>query len=223
MPELQESQLSGSLEWDNKPVEWQDAIHQLLENSPELIAAWEKVRHDEITVQRERAEPIPNVTVSASVGRNFESGDTVTAVTAGIPLPIFDKNRGTVQQALADLNRSRANVKRLELELSTRLAAQYRNYRTAWQHVAAYRSQMLPKSKKAFDLLHASYQARRTAWPDVLMAQRMYLDLQLQYVNQLVTYRETDIAIRGMLLSGGLAEPPAPIGGGHIDAIPKPR
>ena len=96
MPELQESQLSGSLEWDNKPVEWQDAIHQLLENSPELIAAWEKVRHDEITVQRERAEPIPNVTVSASVGRNFESGDTVTAVTAGIPLPIFDKNRGTV-------------------------------------------------------------------------------------------------------------------------------
>ena len=51
----------------------------------------------------------------------------------------------------------------------------------------------------------------------------MYLDLQSQYINHLVSYRESDIAIRGKLLSGGLAEPPAPISGGHIDAIPKPR
>jgi len=26
-----------------------------------------------------------------------------------------------------------------------------------------------------------------------------------------------------MLLTGGLAEPPAPVGGGHINAVPKPR
>ncbi|MBL4883973.1 MAG: TolC family protein [Planctomycetaceae bacterium] len=223
MPELQKARLSGSLEADTEPLEWQTAIHQLLENSPELIAAWEKVRHDEITVQRERVEPIPNLMISANVGRNFETGDAVTGVTVGFALPIFDRNRGTVQQARADLSRSRANVKRLELELSMRLAAQHRNYQTAWQHVQVYRSGMLPKSKKAYELLHESYKARRAAWPDVLAAQRMYLDLQLQYINQLVSYRESDVAIRGMLLSGGLVEPPAPISGGHIDAVPKPR
>lgn len=223
VPQLQPSKLGGSLEANGEPLDWESALHQLLENSPELIAAWQKVRHDEITVQRERVEPIPNVTLGAGVGRNFEAGGTTAAVTVGIPIPIFDRNRGTVQQARSDLNRSRADVARLELALSTRLAAHYRAYQTAWQHVQAYRGEMLPKSKKAYDLLHESYKARRAAWPDVLMAQRMYLDLREQYIDNLVKYRESDIAIRGMLLSGGLTEPPAPIGGGHIDAVPKPR
>ena len=174
-------------------------------------------------VRRERVEPIPNILIDVNVGHNYETGDTVTGVTAGIPLPIFDRNRGTIQQATADLNQSRADAKRLELALSTRLATQYRNYQTAWQYIRAYQDEMLPKAKKANDLLHEGYKARRAAWPDVLVAQRIYLDLQTQYISSLMTYRETDIAIRGLLLTGGLSKPPAPVGGGHIDAVPKPR
>ncbi len=222
-PHLQPSTLSGSLDPLNDPLDWDSALYRLLENSPELIAAWEKIRHDEITVRRERVEPIPNILFDVRVGYNYETGDTVTGVTAGIPLPIFDKNRGTIQQATADLKRSRADAKRLELALSTQLAAQFRNYQTAWQHVEAYQNEMLPKAQKANDLLHEGYKARRAAWPDVLMAQRIYLDLQTQYIRSLITYRETDISIRGLLLTGGLSEPPAPVGGGHIDAVPKPR
>ncbi len=222
-PQLQYSTLSGTLDTLNGPLDWDSALNQLLENSPELTAAWEKIRHDEITVRRERVEPIPNILVNVSVGHNYETGDTVTGVTAGIPLPIFDKNRGTIQQATADLNRSRADVKRLELALSTQLAAEFRNYQTAWQQIQAYQNEMLPKAKKANDLLHESYLARRAAWPDVLMAQRIYLGLQTEYISSLMAYRETDISIRGLLLTGGLNEPPAPVSGGHIDAVPKPR
>jgi len=223
MPQLLCTTLSGSLETLNTPLDWDSALNRLLENSPELTAAWEKIRHDEITVQRERVEPIPNILVDVSVGHNYETGDTVTGVTAGIPLPIFDKNRGTIQQATADLTRSRADAQRLELALSTQLAAVFRNYQTAWQQVQAYQNEMLPKAKKANDLLHESYQARRAAWPDVLMAQRIYLGLQTEYISSLMAYRETDISIRGLLLTGGLTEPPAPVSGGHIDAVPKPR
>jgi len=228
MPELPRSALTGSLNpadgpFSSEPLDWDLALSRLLENSPVLTAAWEKVRHDEITVQRERVEPIPNIFVDVIVGHNFETGDEVAGVTAGIPLPIFDKNRGTIQQAKADLSRSRADAKRLELTLSTQLAAQFRNYQTAWQHVQAYQSEMLPKAQKANDLLHEGYKARRAAWPDVLMAQRIYLDLQMQYIGSLMAYRETDISIRGLLLTGGLSEPPAPVSGGHIDAVPKPR
>jgi len=222
-PQLSRSTLQGSLASLNDPLDWDSALSRLLEKSPELIAAWEKIRHDEITVRRERVEPIPNILVDVSVGHNYETGDTVTGVTAGIPLPIFDKNRGTIQQATADLSRSRADARRLELALSTQLAAQFRNYQTAWQHVQVYQSEMLPKAKQANDLLHEGYKARRAAWPDVLIAQRIYLDLQAQYINSLMAYRETDISIRGLLLTGGLSEPPAPVSGGHIDAVPKPR
>jgi hypothetical protein len=72
-------------------------------------------------------------------------------------------------------------------------------------------------------MLYDSYYKRRAAWLDVLLAQRRSLELQQQYVDALLAYCETDIVIRGMLLTGGLTQPPAPLSGGHIDAVPKPR
>ncbi|WP_145214695.1 hypothetical protein [Planctomycetes bacterium TBK1r] len=81
----------------------------------------------------------------------------------------------------------------------------------------------MPKAKQSYELLHESYKARRAPWPDVLMAQRFYLGLRIEQVANLVMYRESDVAIRGMLLTGGLTIPPSPINGGHIDAVPKPR
>lgn len=222
-PDITRSTLHGSLEPTDEKLDWDSAFHHLLQNSPELIAAGEKIHHDEITVERERVQPIPNILVDVDFGHNFETDNSVAGVTAGIALPIFDNNSGTIDQAQADLNRSRADVKRLELTLSMKLAEKYRDYQTAWQHIQAYQGDMLPKAKQVHDMLHASYIKRRAAWPDVLMAQRRYLELQQHYTDALLEYRETDIVIRGMLLTGGLTEPPAPLSGGHIDAVPKPR
>lgn len=223
IPDLKQQPLADLEGVVDGPLAWDAALNQVLSHSPELIAAWEKVRHDEITVRRERVEPIPNLLVGGNIGRNTETRETVGSVSVGIPLPIFDRNRGTVRQALADLSRSQAETRRLELALRTRLAAHYRDYRTAWQHVEDFRTIMIPRTKKAYDLLHASYKKRRAAWPDVLRAQRRHLDLQAQYANNLLRFREADVAIRGMLLTGGLMEPAGPISGGHIDATPKPR
>ena len=86
-----------------------------------------------------------------------------------------------------------------------------------------FRSGMLPKAKQAYENLDQAYKERRAPWVDVLEAQRMMLDLQVEYVNNLLAYRKSEIAIRGMLLSGGLTEAPAPMSGGHLDAIAKPR
>lgn len=222
-PDITRSSLHGSLEPTDEKLDWDSAFHHLLQNSPELIAAGEKIHHDEITVERERVQPIPNILVDVDFGHNFETDNSVAGVTAGIALPIFDNNSGTIDQAQADLNRSRADVKRLELTLSMKLAEKYRDYQTAWQHIQAYQGDILPKAKQVHEMLHSSYIKRRAAWPDVLMAQRRYLELQQHYTDALLKYREADIVIRGMLLTGGLTEPPAPLSGGHIDAVSKPR
>lgn len=223
VPELEPETLTGTLEPNEQPMEWESAMSQVLSLSPELQAAWQEIRHDQIMVERERVQPIPNLLTDVTVGRNFESQDTTTTVNIGIPLPIFDRNQGTVQQAQSDLSRSQAEARRLELELRTRLAQRYRDYQTAWQRVQEYQATILPKAQKSYELLHESYRARRAAWPDVLMAQRLYLSLCIEYIDNLLVYRESDVAIRGMLLTGGLVEPPAPVSGGHIDSVPKPR
>jgi len=187
------------------------------------VAARQKIRHDQLQLEREQVEPIPNILVDARVGRNVEAGDTTAGVSIGLPIPLFDRNQGTIQQAQADLTRAQAEARRLELELQTRMAAEYRSYLSAWQRVEEYQTTMLPKSKEATDLLRQSYQDRRAPWVDVIASERLNMTLEAEYVESLKTYHQTDIAIRGMLLSGGLTEAPAAMGGGHIDATPKPR
>jgi outer membrane protein, heavy metal efflux system len=222
-PQLALTNLEDTLANTQEPLEYELALGQLLSSSPEIVAARQKIRHDQIQLERERVEPIPNILVDARVGRNVEAGDTTAGVNVGLPIPLFDRNRGTIQQAQADLTRAHAEVRRLELELQTRLAAEYRTYLSAWQRTQEYQATMLPKAEEATELLRQSYKDRRAPWVDVLAAQRLHATLEVEYVDSLRTYHETDIAIRGMLLSGGLTEPPPAVGGGHFDATPKPR
>lgn len=223
-PELAPTRLEDILANTQEPLEYELALGQLLSSSPELVAARQKIRHDELQVERERVEPIPNILVTATVGSNIEAGgQTIAGVNVGLPIPLFDRNRGTIQQAQADLTRANAEARRLELELQTRLAAEYRAYLSAWQRAQEYQATMLPKAEEATELLRQSYKDRRATWVEVLTAQRLHTTLEVEYIDSLRTYHETDIAIRGMLLSGGLTEAPAAVGGGHIDATPKPR
>lgn len=223
-PQLAQTKLDDVLASTPEPLNYDLALGQLLCNSPEVIAARQKIQHDQLQLQRERVQPIPNLLVDARVGRNLEAGGQTTAgVNVGLPIPVFDRNQGTIQQAQADLTRSQAEARRLELELQTRLAAVYRAYLSAWQRVEEYQAAMLPKAEESTKLLEQSYQERRAPWVDVLASQRLQLTLETEYIGSLKTYHESDIAIRGMLLSGGLTEAPPPLGSGHIDATPKPR
>jgi len=113
-PDLPFNHLEGQLEFAGEDSFNRDAaLAHLLECSPELRFARAEVVRDQIALQRERVEPIPNVIVRADTGYNFESRDTVAGVEVGVRLPIFDKNQGTIMQAQAELQRAQAEVVRM--------------------------------------------------------------------------------------------------------------
>jgi cobalt-zinc-cadmium efflux system outer membrane protein len=214
---------AGTLEGEAEPIDWQAAAERLLAESPELQAAHAKFRADRITVQRERAQPIPNVFVQGGVGYNFEVDQTVAAAQVYLQVPLWNRNQGTIRQAQADLARQQGEIRRTELRLRRDLAQEYRHYLTALQHVTNYREVILPESRKAYVTLLNSYKANRVAWPVVLDAERRYYRLRGEYVRNLMAWRESEVLIRGLLLHGGLEAPTRPTPPGHIDAVPQPR
>lgn len=96
------------------------------------------------------------------------------------------------------------------------------NYNTALMMANTYRDESLPR-RKAYDLLLESYKRRRAAWPQVLVAQRTWFELQVDYVHALVDLRHAEIEIKGFLLTGGLQLPQAPEPLGNINVSPNPR
>ncbi len=222
-PDLGPTPLGGPLFEDSPSPDWEKTLCDLLEASPELQFARAEVVRDQITVRRERAEPVPNVNVRVATGYNYESRDAVADVSVGVRLPLFDRNQGTVRQARADLARAQANVARVELSLRRRFADAATRYQTARASADDYRTETLPKAKEAYELLLDSFRRRRAAWPQVLVAARNHAEFQVDYLEALHDLRRAAAEIKGLLLTDGLSEPPGPTPQGHIEAVPKPR
>jgi cobalt-zinc-cadmium efflux system outer membrane protein len=216
--------LADTLDVDTPAIGFEEALATIYKSSPQLHAARAEVVRDEITVQRERAQPSPNVFVAAVTGFNFETNNQTAGVQIGINPPVLNANQGTVREAMAEVSRARAEVARLELSLRQRLAEVYADYQTALTAVGLYRAETLPMARESYELMRVGYLGRRVPWAELVVVERTYSDVVEEYIEALRTLRQSEVEIRGMLLTGGLDEPPPPAGlGGHIDATPQPR
>lgn len=217
-------ELSGSLETPEPNIDFQATLTKLLAESPELGEAKEKLRADELTVKREHRQPIPNLLLSGGPGYDQLDRSFAVMATASITnMPVWNRNQGTIQQAEADLTRQKAQVKLVELNLRKRLAHVYQQYITAKQHVEAYKTTIVPESRKKYELDLESYRDDRTDWPNVLSAQKEYFSDRLHYIQYLLAYKQSSIQLQGFVLTGGLTPPPGVTPPGHIDATPQPR
>jgi cobalt-zinc-cadmium efflux system outer membrane protein len=215
-PCLPVSRLQGDLEAPPAVPDQDSALTHLLEASPEVQIARAEVTRNQIALRREQVEPIPNLQVRVANGYDFETRKDVTSVSLGARIPLFDKNQGNIRIAQAALARSHAEVTRVELSLRQRLARTYARYRTATDTAEAYRTGNLPEAKEAYELYLDSFRKRRAAWPQVLVAQRTYFQISVDYIEALGELRIAETAILGLLLVDGLDEPPASPNEGRV-------
>lgn len=216
VPQLPNGPLAGDLEAGEPLPDQPTTFAHLPEASPELQVAHAEVARNQFALQREQVEPIPNVQVRASTGYNFESKTVTTTVSAGVRLPVFDKNQGNIRSAAAQLAKAQAEVGRVELSLQRRPARADARYRTALAVVETYRTGNLPDSREAYLLYKESFGKRRAAYPQVLIAQRNYFQIATEYVEALEKVRRAEVEIRGLLLVDGTDEPPGPQEGGRF-------
>lgn len=153
--------------------------------SPAYLAAQAEREAAARRIRMERLRPVPDVTVSIGA-RRFE-GDDATAMVAGvsIPFPIFDRNRGNISAAQAELGaaEARLNAARLDAEAAvrsgsarlsaaeTRLAASQEGERTA---------------EEAYRLTRLGYEGGKLDLVELLNAQRALAEARAQTINAAV-------------------------------------
>jgi cobalt-zinc-cadmium efflux system outer membrane protein len=207
-PCLPLGRLDGNLDASGAAPDYDTALTHLLEASPELQIARAEITRNQIGLKREQVEPIPNIQARVSNGYDFETRNDVTSVQLGVRLPLFDKNQGNIQTAHAQLAYAQQNLCRVQLSLRQRLARTHARYRTPLATVEEYRDHSLPDAKEAYELYLDSFRNRTAAWPQVLVAQRTYFQISVDYVEALEQLRRSETAILGLLLVDGLDEPP---------------
>ncbi len=195
----------------------------LIQTSPEVLAARAKLAADQTTVRRESVQWVPDIVVQGGQGYNFTNNDDVYNASVRLEVPLFDRNQGTIMQAQRDFQRQQEEIRRTELMLRERLAMAYRIYATSLQRASEYEQVVIPERKAAYTELLQSYKENRIAWEVVLLGQQDFFMARLEQINQFRDVRIQEVMIDGYLLEGGLMAAQSSTPPGHIDAVPKPR
>jgi cobalt-zinc-cadmium efflux system outer membrane protein len=206
MPDMPLVELANQLEVSDGPRELETARQQLLALSPQLHSARAEVQRAAARIRREEVQPIPNLQVQVGAMYMFASQDPGANVQLGLPLPVFNRNDGNISRAMADYQRACWNVQRLELALESQLAASFQAYQDAANRVRVYRDEIVPRQTETLRLIESAY-PEQFDFLRVLTARMSYFQARLLYLQALVDLRTAEVALDGLLLSGGLDDP----------------
>jgi outer membrane protein, heavy metal efflux system len=218
-PRLPLMRLEGKLE-DTAPVNADELVEKIVNESPAVRIAELGVKRADATLARARRESIPDLQIRAGMQQNGEllsepNGKPVGLqgfADVGVRIPIFNRNQGNVATARADLERAKREVERVKLVLRERAASVVQNYALSQTAVDRYKNQMIPRAQKAYQMYAKKYQEMASAYPQVLIAQRTLMQLEVSYITALETFATSSLSLQSYLLTDGLEAPSQPGG-----------
>jgi cobalt-zinc-cadmium efflux system outer membrane protein len=218
-PRLPLMRVEGKLE-DTPPVNADELVEKIVNESPAVRIAELGVKRAEATLARAKRESIPDLQIRGGMQQNGEllsepNGKPVGLqgfADVGMRIPIFNHNQGNVATAKADLERAKREVERVKLVLRERAASVVQNYAFSQTAVDRYKSQMIPRAQKACEMYAKKYQEMAAAYPQVVIAQRTLMQLEVSYITALETFATSSVSLQSYLLTDGLEAPSQPGG-----------
>ncbi len=201
-PGMQTVWVAGRLDRNLPNLSWEQTRAEVLQGSPDVAAAWIEVERAQRALRRAVAEPTPNVDIEAVVQSDQGTNSTNANLVLKMPLPVFDRNQGGIQQAKAVLVAARLAVGRSELEQMGKLSHAFQRYQIARNQADRYSQTggILENTQKALTVATALYEAQETSYLDLLVAQRSYFEANLTYIESLRQAWTAIAEIEGYLL-----------------------
>lgn len=198
--DLSGSELEGGLTSALPEFEADSLLQHLLATHPLLESARaEMVRH-QWQIQRERAEPIPNVQSIVGMQHNMATDEALLNLQLGVVLPVNNRNQGRIAAACAQYAQASHQVKRLELQVRNRFIDAYRDYTVARQTLHDVEQELLPLSQESLRSIQALFRAGEVSYVALIQAQQSYVDTLLALnAAQLQAWRTIALFENGLL------------------------
>ncbi len=177
--------VTGSIDREFNIPEYNVLRECLSENNFKVKAAEEYEKKAAILLKMANAERIPDLDLGFGI-RQFEEDNSYTLV-AGLsfPLPLFNRNQGTIQEAQVNIQKVEVDKKSLLHNLLLQLNEFYKEYQISQEHVTSYKNSILPHVQEYFDLTVSRYKKGSLEYLDVLVAERKLIEIKKEYTESL--------------------------------------
>ena len=190
-------------------------VETLIQGSPAVKQAQLEIAVAEAKLKDAKRESVPDLQLKAGEQYNFETVAVLPTkaagpqsfASAGVNLPLWNRNQGAKEAAEADIDRAQQDLHRVKLSLSQQAEPLVQMYLSSKFEAERYRTQLIPRAARAYQLYLQKYQSMAMAYPQVLVSQRTLFQLQASYIQALSSAWQNAIALQHYTLKGGLESP----------------
>jgi cobalt-zinc-cadmium efflux system outer membrane protein len=139
-----------------------------------------------------KAYRIPDVTIGAGYavqGAQGPDNPGQVALNAGIPLPLFNRNQGGIQQAEVSLQAAEADLDKTVNRVENEVEVAYLNLLQSRRLVEAYFGEVLEDARSTFSIVERAYERGGATILDLLDAARTSRTIQQNYIEALFNYQ----------------------------------
>ena len=206
-----------AVDFENPPEIASGIVEEMLNGSPAVKRANQDIARAEAALKSAKRESVPDLSLRAGLQQNFEplgAGPNLPVglqgfATAGVTIPLFNRNQGNVEAARAEVDRAHAQAERTRLSIRHAAQPMLQMVLAEREQAMRYKNDMLPRADRAYQLYIAKYQEMGSPYLQVILSQRTLFQLQIGYVHILEDLWRNTVALQNFTLTGGLDAPMA--------------
>ena len=177
MLQLPLSEVAGRVDRFIPYYDYDAVLAHTIQNHTDILTARNGIVRAQYVLKLAQVTPImPDLDVRATLEKDFALAPfgTYHALSVGIPLPIWDQNKGNIIAAQAGLIRATEETHRVEVTLANNLASAYTNYKNNLEALEDYRRTILPDLVRYYRGIFARRQIDpNSAFGDLVNAQQI--------------------------------------------------
>lgn len=121
-----------------------------IESRPDYLQQQKNIEINELNIKYQKSLAIPDLTLGLAYAQRGGAFDNQKNVTLGIPLPLWNKNKGNIQVAKALLEQSKVEKQAFDLQLQTEIASNWNK----WNESRKNYQLLSPKINADFEMVY---------------------------------------------------------------------
>jgi len=177
--------------YDMSPAPSLEELAGLISQNPDM-ARWpaEKER-SRAALELEKARAASDIKLGGGI-QYFDDGDNSAFILGlSIPMPLFDRNQGNIQEAMYMLAKTEEQRKAVETDLRAGLAEASTKLSSSFSEINILKNDVLPLAGSAFDAAGQGYREGKFEYLMVLDSQRTFFEVRARYIEALAGYHKS--------------------------------
>jgi cobalt-zinc-cadmium efflux system outer membrane protein len=188
------------------PIPPPEVLADRISRNPDVARWAAEMEQRKATLAQERANRIPDVTISGGVRRSREANDTSFVFGAAVPLPLFHRNQGKILESQYRISKAERERDAAGNKVLAALSDAYQALAAGYAEASTLMSTVLPGAQSAFEATSEGFRQGKFGYLEVLDAQRTLFEARGRYVESLGAYHKA-AADTERLVGGELGEP----------------